>query len=293
MTNDSQQILVFGATGRQGGSVVNALLKRWRVRAFVRNAANPASAALREAGVDLFSGSFDDRGAISAAMKNAYGVFIVLPGNLSAEDEVKYATEIANIATESGVAHLVYSSGASVGETLTGVARFDSKPRIEAYIRNLPIVSTIVRPMIFMDMLVRPGSGLDKGQLVSLMVPDKPIQLTAVEDIGKFVAAIFSDRPRFAGQTLKIASDTVTGVELAATLSAVVGRPIAYSRFADHVLEQNADLRQMAASLENGPLSEHADLTFLRQINPEILSFRAWLEGSGCKALGEALSPSP
>jgi len=145
-------------------------------------------------GVDVLSGSLADTGAISAAMKDAYGVFIALPGNISAEDEVRYGTEIANIAINSGIAHLVYSSGASVGEKLTGVARFDFKPRIEAYIRKLPIVSTIIRPMIFTDMLVRPGSGLDKGQLVSFVSPDQPMQLTAVEDIGRTVATIFSDR---------------------------------------------------------------------------------------------------
>jgi uncharacterized protein YbjT (DUF2867 family) len=292
MTNDKHPILVFGATGRQGGSVVNALLKHWRVRAFVRDATNPASVALRGAGVEVFAGSLDNSGAISAAMKNAYGVFIVLPGNLPAKDEVRYGTEIANIATSSGVAHLVYSSGASVGEKLTGVPRFDSKPRIEAYIRDLPIVSTMVRPMIFMDMLVRPGFGLDKGRLVSLIYPDQFMQLTAAEDIGKFVDAIFSDRARFAGQTLKIASDTVTGFELAAILSAVTGRQITYSRFPDRVLEENHDLGQMAESLKNGPLSEHADLALLRQINPEILSFRAWLTGSGCKTLDEAMAPA-
>lgn len=209
------------------------------------------------------------------------------------EDELRYGNEIASIAIGSGVDHLVYSSGASVGEKSTGVARFDSKPRIEAYISNLPIVSTIVRPMIFMVMLVRSGSGLDKGQLVSLISPDQSMQLTAVEDIGRFVAAIFSDRQQFAGQTLKIASDTVTRLEMAATLSEVSGRPITYSRFPDRVLLQNPELRQMAASLENGPLSEHADLAILRQINPEILSFRAWLLGPGRKALDAALLPAP
>jgi uncharacterized protein YbjT (DUF2867 family) len=293
MMNDGHPILVFGATGRQGGSVVKALLKHWPVRAFVRDATTPASVTLRGMGVDVFAGGLDDPGAISAAMRYAYGVFLVLPGTLSAEDEVRYGTGIADLATTNGVSHIVYSSGASVGDTLTGVPRFDAKPQIETHIRNLPITSTMVRPMIFMDMLLRPGLGLGKGQLVSLISPAQAMQLTAVEDIGKFVAAIFSDKMRFAGQTLKIASDTLTGFELASALSEATGREITYSRFPDHVFEEQSDLREMAASLENGPLSEHADLAVLRQINPEILSFRAWLEGSGRKAFEEALAPAP
>jgi len=140
MTNDKHPILVFGATGRQGGSVAKALLKAKRpVRALVLNTGAPASIALQDAGVEIVPGSFEDEDTVRAAMKDAYGVFSVLPANLSAEEEERLGISIADLAVERGVAHLVYSSGASVGEKPTGVARFDAKPRIEAHIRKLPV----------------------------------------------------------------------------------------------------------------------------------------------------------
>ena len=290
MTNGKQPIFVFGATGRQGGSVAKALLKaEWPVRALVLNSTDAASLELGIAGVDIVQGAFEDTDVIRAAMKDTYGVFSVLPANLAAEDEVRYGISIADLAAEIGVDHLVYSSGASVGDELTGVARFDAKPRIEAHVRELRITTTIVRPMIFMEMLVRPGFGLDEGRLVSLIRPDHSIQLTAVEDIGKFVAAVFADKTRFGGMTLKIASDRVTGHELEAALTEGAGRPIAYARFSDDVLAANADLAHMAKSLEDGPLAECVDLNAMREINPELLSFRSWLAGNGRRALDEAL----
>ncbi|UWU15998.1 NmrA/HSCARG family protein [Rhizobium sullae] len=293
MTNDIRPILVFGASGRQGGSVAKALLKAgWPVRALVLDPLKPASIALRDAGVELVPGSFEDTDVIRAAVKDTHGVFSVLPANLAAEEEVRYGTSIADLAAERGVAHLVYSSGASVGDKLTGVARFDAKPRIEAHIRKLPITATIVRPMIFMEMLVRPGFGLDEGRLLSLIRPDHSIQLTAVDDIGKFIAAMFADKPRFGGVTLKIASDMVTGLELEAAFTEVAGRPIAYARLPDDVFAANADLAHMAKSLEDGPLAERVDLNAMREINPEILSFRTWLAGSGRQALVHALGTS-
>ncbi|MCG8272700.1 NmrA/HSCARG family protein [Aquamicrobium sp. NLF2-7] len=290
MTDDKRPILVFGATGRQGGSVAKALLKMgWPVRALVLDAAGTASLKLRNAGVELVQGSFENANIVRSAMKDAYGVFSVLPGNLTAEEEVQYGVAIADIAAETGIEHFIYSSGASSGDVLTGVPRFDAKPRIEAHVRKLPITTTIIRPMIFMEMLVRPGFGMDQGRLVSLIRPDHSIHLTAVEDIGKFAAAMFADEARFGGKTVKIASDRVTGRELETAFTEAAGRLITYERFPDDILAENADLAHMAKSLEDGPLAEKVDLDAMRDINPELLSLRSWLAGSGRGALEKAL----
>lgn len=290
MTNGKLPILVFGATGRQGGSVARALLRaKWPVRALVRDAETPKSSALRQLGVELVRGSFDDIEVICAAMKGAYGVFSVLPSSLAQEEEVRAGFAIADLAAESGVAHFVYSSGASVGERPTGIARFDAKPRIETHIRALPVTATIVRPMIFMEMLVGTGFGLDEDRYTFFLSPDQSMQLIAVDDVGKFVAALFADKMRFGGTTLKLASDTVTGRELEAIFTQAAGRPIAYERFPEAVLAANPDLEHLAASLDGGPLADHVDLNFMREINPEILSFRSWLSGSGRDAFDRAL----
>ncbi|HBN9664615.1 TPA: NmrA/HSCARG family protein [Pseudomonas aeruginosa] len=290
MNEAHRPILVFGATGRQGGSVAEALLKAHRpVRAFVQDPSEPASIALREDGAELVHGSLEDAHAVASSMKDVRGVFSVMPANLSAEDEIRYGTRVADLAAKNRVDHFIYSSGASAGDKLTGVPRFDAKPRIEAHIRELPLTATIVRPMIFMEMLVRPGFGLDEGRLVSLIHRDHSIQLTAVKDIGKIVAAMFADKARFAGRTLKIASDRVTGHELEAAFSEAAGRPITYARFPDEVLAANADLGHMASSLENGPLAERVDLDLMREINPELVPLRSWLMGAGREKLEEAL----
>lgn len=293
MTNGKHPILVFGATGRQGGSVARALLKAgWPVRALVPDSSKAASLQLRNAGIELVQGSFEEANVIRTAMKDAYGVFSVLPASLAAEDEVRHGISIADIAAETGINHFVYSSGASVGNELTGVPRFDAKPRIEAHIRQLDMTMTIIRPMIFMEMLVRPGFGLDEGRLVSLIRPDHSIQLTAVEDIGRFVAAVLADKSRFGGATLKIASDRLTGHELKAAFSEAAGRSIAYERFPDEVLAANADLVHMAKSLVDGPLAEQVDLKLMREINPDLLTFRSWLAGNGRRLLDAAMSAS-
>jgi uncharacterized protein YbjT (DUF2867 family) len=294
MSNSTQPILVFGATGQQGGSVAQALLKAgWPVRALVRNPHSAKAIALRDAGVELVPGSYADTDAMRTAMCGAYGVFSVQQsspsGQLTDEEEVRSGIAIANLAVESGVTHLVYSSGGAVSDQPTGMGHFDSKMQIEAHIRTLPIRATIVRPVAFIDMLVMPGFGLDQGRFDFFMHPEQSIQLLAVEDIGKFVAPIFADLDRFGGQTFEIASDAVTGKELAALFTEAAGRPIVYARFADEVLAASPFLASLTALVDAGRLSGHADLEALRAINPDLLTVRQWLAGIGRVAFNTAL----
>lgn len=294
MKNDRLPILVFGATGQQGGSVAAALVKSgWPVRAMVRDLSSPKSFALRDLGVELVAGIFDDIGAMRTAMNGMHGVFSVQPsspgGVVTDEDEVRYGKTIADLAVETGVQHLVYSSGSAAGDKPAGVAHYDTKAEIERHIRALPITATIVRPAAFMELLVMPGFGLDEGRFTFFLQPDQSMQVLAVEDIGKIVAVIFADPTRFGGQTFEIASDTVTGLQLEELFSEAAGRPIPYSRFTDEVLAANPFLQKLTALVDDGRLAGNADLDALRRINPELQSFKSWLKGPGCAAFEQAL----
>lgn len=88
---------------------------------------------------------------------------------------------------------------------------------------------------------------------------------------------------------MPLASDRLTGLDLAAALTQVSGRPISYSRLPDAVLSANADLAHMAESLKWGPLSQRIDLDLMRAINPDLTSFRTWLATQGRPLLDEAL----
>lgn len=294
MSYSERTVLVFGATGQQGGSVVTALLQAgWQVRALVRDPATQKSVDLHAAGVDVVQGDFADSASIRSAMQGVHGVFSVQPsspgGAVSDEDEVRFGVSIADLALETGVAHLVYSSGGAVGEKPTGMGHFDSKARIEAHIAALPMTATVIRPASFMEMLVMPGFGLEQGQFNFFVQREQSIQLLAVEDIGKFVAAIFADTGRFAGQTLDIASDVVTGQELETLFSEAAGHPIHYARFSHEVLATSPFLQKLTDLVDDGTLRGKADLDACRSINPEMQSLRSWLAGNGHQAFMAAL----
>lgn len=70
----SKTIAVTGATGSQGGGVVNVMRKTpgWSVRAVTRNPNSEAAKKLAAAGVEVVQASFDDE----ASLVNAFQVSI-------------------------------------------------------------------------------------------------------------------------------------------------------------------------------------------------------------------------
>ena len=71
-------ILVLGATGGQGGAVVDALLARGaRVRALVRDPQSPRARRLAARGVEAVAGALDDRSSLAAAMRSTATLFAV------------------------------------------------------------------------------------------------------------------------------------------------------------------------------------------------------------------------
>ena len=297
MVPHEETVLVLGATGQQGGSVATALRAAgWRVRALVRSAGADKVKALAAQGIVPVRGDLADAPSIQAAMEGAYGVFSVQPSSgqgaaygVTDEQEVSYGRMVADAARRSGVRHLVYSSANAAGPTKTGVGHFDTKSEIEAYVRGQEVLSTIIRPSAFMEILALPGMGLDKGTFSFFMRPDQPMQFIAVEDIGRIVAAIFADPAKFGSQTIEIAGDAVTGAELVEEFSLAAGRPITYQRFPDSLLEHNAFLGSLARLVDQGRLAGHADLPALRKEFPGLLNMHEWLQGAGRAPLLAAL----
>ena len=297
MTTTDKTILVFGATGQQGGSVARELLSRgWPVRAFVRDPRSPKAQELSTLGAELVIGDFLDRASVERAMVGCYGVFSVQPSSgqgaiydVSDADEIAYGSLVAEAAVAANVVHLVYSSANAAGPQATGAGHFDTKSEIERRVRNLDIRHTIVRPSALMEILMLPGMGLDQGRMTFFMRPDQSGQFLAVEDIGKIVAGVFAEPDLYAGKTFEIASDAVTGTELAEKLSRAAGRPIAYHRFPEELLQDNGLLGTLAGLVDDGRLAGNADLADLRLRFQGLLTFDQWLEGTGGILLREAM----
>lgn len=172
----SNVLVVFGATGQQGGSVIRTVLhdpklsKAYKVRAVTRDVTKPAARALADQGAEVISGDADTKASLTDAMRNAHTVFAV---TATIYDEKLYERELdqgkamADAAVAAGVEYFIFSSLSHVGKLSGGkiihANHFDVKADIEEYIVGQPMYLPRSTLALFSG---RPSENLDNIWLI-------------------------------------------------------------------------------------------------------------------------------
>jgi uncharacterized protein YbjT (DUF2867 family) len=233
MANKDGTVLVTGATGRQGGSVVRHMLaKGWKLRALTRDPASAAAKALIDRGVEVMRGDLEDPASLEKAVRDVHGIYSVQDfWAVGAKREVRQGKNLADAAKKAGVAHFVFSSVGGA-ERSSGIDHWESKWEVEKHIRSLGLPATMLRPAAFMEnyYIDQVEIGLLKGKLMDPIRADKPYQTIATDDIGAFVALAFERPKDFIGSELEIAGSELTNPEAAQVFGRVLGKPVKFKK---------------------------------------------------------------
>lgn len=220
-------ILVTGATGRVGTQVVQQLVQRGAaVRVLVRD---PSKASF-PAGVEVVQGDLLDVDALRAAFKGVNTLFLL---NAVAGDEFTQALIPLNVARDSGVERVVYLSVLH-NERFANVPHFAVKQGAERMIEQMGFSATILRPAYFIDNELMVKDVILNHNVYPMPIGSKGLAMIAVRDIAE-VAAIELMRRDQAPAKLPseiinlVGPDTLTGTEVAAIWTEVLGRPVAYA----------------------------------------------------------------
>lgn len=265
-------VLVAGATGRQGGAVARLLLERGhRVRALTRRPGSQAAAALHVLGAEILEADLDDEASVRAAAEGADAFFLVAtPFEEGAQAEARMGRRAADAARKAGVRHLVYSSVASADRG-TGIPHFDSKRDVEEHVAALGIPYTIVAPAFFMENLLGAATldGLRAGTLSLPLPPSRKLQMIAVADVAAFAGLALERPAELAGKRVDLASDALTGPEIARALAHATGSAIEYAAAPlERVRARSEDLGRMWEWLDRSGYA--ADVDALRRAHPEV-----------------------
>lgn len=239
----TKSILVSGATGQQGSAVIQALSKDdIQITGITRNVNSPKAQKLSNLGVEMISVDFTDQDAMVEVMRKVDTVFsMTTPFEAGLDAEVKQGKTMADAAAKAGVEHFIFSSVGDADRS-TGIPHFDSKFEVEKHISTLGLNYTIVGPSYFMENLMAFNiDGLKNGVLQMAMPSERKLQQIAVEDIGRFVAAVVSKGEAMFGKRVDISGDELSGDEAAAILSNVTGKKIRYEGFSPDVVRQQSE----------------------------------------------------
>ena len=273
-------VVVTGATGRQGGAVARCLLSDgWRVRALTRKPEGKRARGLAALGAEVLRADMAQPDTLRPAFRDAYGAFSVQNFMIAGrEGEIIQGKNVADVAKNAGVQHVVYGSS-SIGKP-TGIGSWDSKLTVQAHMEALGLPLTVLRPMAFMELM----TDRDFFPPVStwylmpkLMGSDRPVLWLCADDLGAIAARAFADPGRFLGADLKLVADVQSNAQCREIWREVTGRrprrfPMPTSMFERFV---GTDLTTMWRWLRSNDID--VDPAETHEILPTASTVREWL----------------
>lgn len=236
-------ILVAGATGKQGGALISALLptKQFKIIALTRNTTTLRAQSLRSRpNVTLLEGDLNNCPAIFSKLATpVHGVFSVQTP-MDPKVEEQQGKELVDAAAAHGVEHFVYTSAERGGPERsdvdgTVIPHFKSKFNIENHLKAVSKKSgmewTIIRPVAFMENMTPDFLGKGFATMWKLNGVDSKLQLISSKDIGKLAALSFQSPEEFKGRSMSLAGDELSWQEANGIFKAFVGTdlPLTYS----------------------------------------------------------------
>ncbi|CAF1219582.1 unnamed protein product [Rotaria sp. Silwood1] len=234
-------IVVVGADGRQGSSVIEALLEysdHWHIRGITEDLTSTNSQELIRRGVHMVKCNINNREECCLAFTGTYGVFAITNyWNATVGGEYEQACNLIEAARVVNVQHFIASGLPDTAAVEKN--QFDlplhsiSKTQLENYIRRLPSDSTFAH-VTFIHV------GFYYQNFITFFVPYAEniefrypvfsygrIPLYDVHDTGKIVRECFEHPERWGHrQTVPIVAEQLTMDEICETIREVSGKDI-------------------------------------------------------------------
>ena len=220
--------LVMGITGRVGGAVARHLLRQGQhVRSVVRN--REKATAWLEKGVELVEGDWNDAGAISEALHDVEGAYVMLPAVYTPSRDfteskdviAAYRQALATVAPP----RLIALSSLGAGKS-HGLGAITPLALMEKTFRDLPFPVAFVRAGGFIENFLYGLEAAKGGMLPVFYEPTyRTLPMIATEDIGAKASELLRG-PAWTGQRVIELGSMVSPDDIATQLGAVLGHDV-------------------------------------------------------------------
>jgi uncharacterized protein YbjT (DUF2867 family) len=304
---DKKIIAVLGATGAQGGGLVRAILEdasgEFGARAITRDVNSNSARALAKSGVEIAGADIDDPRSLQNAFQGAYGAYCVtfFWAHFSPEKEIAQAAAMAAAAREAALQHVIWSTLEDTRQWVPlsdnrmptlmekyKVPHFDAKGESNRKFTDQGVPATFLLTSFYWDNFIHFGMGPKKGPdgklAITLPMGDRKLPGIAAEDIGRCAFGIFKKGREWVGKTVGIAGEHLTGAQMAATFSRVLGREVVYNKVSPEAYrsfgfpgaEDLGNMFQFKRDFEDYYCGARS-LETSRALNPSLQTFEVWL----------------
>ncbi|KAL5360727.1 nucleoside-diphosphate-sugar epimerase family protein [Aspergillus floccosus] len=268
-------VLITGATGEQGGSLIRSLVARkspLEILAVTRNARSSSVQKLTKlsSNIKLVEGNLDDPAALfqnarQVTQATIWGVYSVQVAIGNGAPEEKQGKGLVDESLKQKVQFFVYSSVDRGGDasytTPTKVPHFINKHNIEHHLNLVPGFFGKVFATCF-----------------KIALKGKPLQMVATDDIGFFGAEAFMHPQEYQNKSLSLAGDELTYDQFAQIFQQKTGEPIpsTYRFLCSVFMASMKDMGYMFKWFHDSGYK--ANILELKKINPDLKDFGTWLE---------------
>ncbi|KAJ7734366.1 NAD(P)-binding protein [Mycena maculata] len=245
-------ITVFGATGYQGSSVVEAVLvdRRFTPRAVSRSVESAASKALIARGVEVVVANFFNAESLRNAMQGSEAVFgmtnswdpDVLAVGPRGEGEVIQGRNLVDAAKAVGVKFFIWSSYPSATKESKGLYpnlfHLDNKASIEDYLRASGLGHAMLLTSWFAENLWKIGALKKTDTGYDIPIPkftpkDTQAVTWVAHDLGRAAVALLTNytdpMKGVLGNSYPVITMRLTYPELAAAIAKAIGKEVTFT----------------------------------------------------------------
>lgn len=224
--NNTEQYLVYGASGTQGGAVAKLLVQAGHeVRTLTRN--EETAKALADQGIQACIGDLADAELLHQAHEGVDRVFLNLPVEFNQDKLRQYTKNAIDAALRANVKLFVVNTSIYVPDVVTEAAGLEIKREIIAEVQQSGLPFIIVEPIIYMENFLIPGT-LNNGVLSYPVPADRPISWISIDDAAQYHYYALQ-HPELAGSTIPAPGpEALTGSQLAEAFSAALGENVSF-----------------------------------------------------------------
>jgi uncharacterized protein YbjT (DUF2867 family) len=310
---DKKIIVVFGATGAQGGGLARAILNdknsEFAVRAVTRDPSAEKAKELASLGAEVVACDIDDPQSLKRVLEGAYGAYFVTFywDHYSPERETEEARKMADAAKETGLKHVIWSTLEDIRKYVPlsddsmptlrekyKVPHFDGKGEGDHFFTDAGVPVTFMLASYYWENMIYFGMGPKKGPdgklAITFPMGNKKMAGIGAEDIGKCAYGIFKKGKELIGKTIGIAGEQITCADMAKSMSKALGQEVSYNEITPEQYRAFGfpgadDLGNMFQFYRDFDYvcNQTRDVKYSRELNPELQSFDMWLTGNAKK----------